>query len=192
MLEKPLIHDEFAIDNEYIDRNDKGSVSTSTEKTPSKQKSKDDEMNASVVSALRASGKQRMESTTLLSYAIGKFAEAISTADNGSNNTDTTTKRQEILKAIMDTTNAKESYTLKLSALKTKRSTIHALSDMNAHKKGCKLAEIDREVAWCKGLLMAFGNTLNAHMETLNKINESEGVGLGGICDDISSSDNEY
>ena len=40
----------------------------------------------------------------------------------------------------------------------------------------------------CKGLLKAFGNTLNAHMETLNKINESEGVGGN---DDISSSDEE-
>ena len=58
-------------------------------------------------------------------------------------------------------------------------------------KKECKLAEIDREVAQCKGLLMAFDSTLNAHMETLKKINESEGVGVGGNGDYSSSSDNE-
>jgi hypothetical protein len=52
-----------------------------------------------------------MESTALLSNAIGKFAEAISTADSGSNNADNTAKRQEIVKAIMDTTKAKDSYT---------------------------------------------------------------------------------
>jgi hypothetical protein len=56
-LEKPPIHDEFAIDDDYVDSNDEGSVSASSEKTPSKRKSKDDEMNASVVSALHASSK---------------------------------------------------------------------------------------------------------------------------------------
>ena len=91
----------------------------------------------------------------------------------------------------MDTTNANDSYTSKLSALKTQRSTINAHSDMDANKKERKLAEIDREVAQCKGLLKAFGSTLSAHMETLNKINESEGAGVGGNGDDISSSDNE-
>ena len=191
MLEKPLIHDEFAIDDDYVDSNNKGSVPASAEITPSKQKSKDDDMNASVASALRASGNQRMESTALLSNAIGKFAEAISTAESGSNNADNTTKWQEILKAIMDTTNAKDSYTTKLSALKTKRSTINAQSDMDANKKERKLTEIDREVAQYKGLLTAFGSTLNVHKETLNKINKSEGVGVGGNGDDISSSDNE-
>ena len=136
MVEKPPIHDKFAIDNDYVNSNDEDSVSASAEKTPLKQKSKDDNMNASVTSALRASGKQRMESTALLSNAIGKFAEAISTADRGYNIADNTTKRQEILKAIMDTTNAKDSYTTKLSALKTKCSTINAQSDTDANKKG--------------------------------------------------------
>ena len=44
MLEKPLIHDEFAIDDDYVDSDNEGSVSASTEKTPSKPKSKDDKM----------------------------------------------------------------------------------------------------------------------------------------------------
>ena len=62
---------------------------------------------------------------------------------------------------------------------------------MDASKKERKLAEIEREVAQCKGLLKAFGNTLNAHKETLKKINQSEGVGVEGNGDDSSSSDNE-
>ena len=62
---------------------------------------------------------------------------------------------------------------------------------MDANKKERKLTEIDREVAQYKGLLTAFGSTLNAYMETINTINESGGNGVGGNGDDISSSDNE-
>ena len=94
MLEKPPIHDEFAIDNDCVDSDNEGSVSVSAEKTLLNRKSKDDKMNASVTSALHASCKQRMESTALLSNATEKFAEAMTTADNGSNNVDNTTKRK--------------------------------------------------------------------------------------------------